>query len=157
MALRSRMNSLRRLTTIISRLQGGATAEASTVRAYSTVTDAKLKAHTTPGAVEFGQHSTQQQAGGASTGKKKRFGGDFMPVYVALGMITLAVTIGVYTVKHQIMHAPNVRMKKKERGTMPEVVDPERVAGEGDKFVKDSFFRKVANVQEFDPATKSDH
>ncbi|CAN0906078.1 hypothetical protein LINGRAHAP2_LOCUS24024 [Linum grandiflorum] len=72
-------------------------------------------------------------------------------------MITLAVSIGVYTAKHQIMHAPNVRMKKKERETVPEVLDPDRVAGEGDKFVKGSFFRKVANVQEFDSGITRDN
>ncbi|CAL1379780.1 unnamed protein product [Linum trigynum] len=74
--------------------------------------------------------------------------GEFMPVYVALGMITLAVTLGLYTAKEQIMHAPNVRVRKRERERVGEVVEPDRVAVEGDKFVKGSFFRKVAHVQE---------
>ncbi|CAI0428114.1 unnamed protein product [Linum tenue] len=83
---------------------------------------------------------------------KKQPRGEFMPVYVALGMITVAVTLGLYTAKEQIMHAPNVRVRKRERERVSEVVEPDRVAVEGDKFVKGSFFRKVAHVQEFDPS-----
>lgn len=74
----------------------------------------------------------------------------FMPVYVAIGMITLSVGFGAFTVVHQLKRAPNVFVKKSRRETLPELVEPERVAEDSDKFVKGSFFRKVAHVQDMD-------
>ena len=73
-----------------------------------------------------------------------------MPVYVSIGMIALSISLGLYTAKHQVLYAPNVRVRKKARETIPEVVDPDKVVEEADKFIKKSFFRKVAHVQELD-------
>lgn len=75
--------------------------------------------------------------------------GDYVPVYVALGMISLSVTLGLLTAKQQLMHAPDVRVKKSRRETLPEVVEPEHVAHESEEFIKKSLFRKVAHIQEF--------
>lgn len=56
----------------------------------------------------------------------------------------------MFTVWHQLGRAPNVYVKKSRRETIPEVVEPEHVAEEAEKFVKQSFFRKVAHIQDFD-------
>ncbi|KAL9335497.1 hypothetical protein Peur_072678 [Populus x canadensis] len=49
-----------------------------------------------------------------------------------------------------LLKAPNVRVKKKLRETIPEVVVPDKVVDEGKKFVEKSFYRKAAHVQEFE-------
>ncbi|MCD7458471.1 hypothetical protein HAX54_038346 [Datura stramonium] len=76
--------------------------------------------------------------------------GDFVPVYVALGLIALSAGFGVQTAMHQLKRAPNVSVKKSRRETIPEVTEPEEVVDDADKFIKKSFFRKVAHVQDFD-------
>jgi len=118
-----------------SRLRGTAT--------YATSTPPKLKSYAET-ADQFGHQYHQE----SKHGKKVR--GDFVPVYVAIGMITVAISLGLYTAKQQVLYAPNVRVRKKTRETVPEVVDPDKVVDEADKFIKKSFFRKVAHVQEFD-------
>ncbi|KAH9618172.1 hypothetical protein KSS87_004345 [Heliosperma pusillum] len=75
---------------------------------------------------------------------------DYVPVYVALGMITLSLSLGLYTAKQELLHGPDVRVKKTRRETLPEVVEPDTVAREAEDFVKKSLFRKVAHVQEFE-------
>ncbi|KAK9684382.1 hypothetical protein RND81_10G206000 [Saponaria officinalis] len=76
--------------------------------------------------------------------------GDYVPVYVALGMITLSLSLGLYTAKQELLHGPDVRVKKSRRETLPEVVEPDYVAREAEDFIKKSLFRKVAHVQEFE-------
>ncbi|KAB1199911.1 hypothetical protein CJ030_MR0G009077 [Morella rubra] len=83
------------------------------------------------------------------TGTSKSLKGDFVPVYVALGMIALSTGLGLYTGMHHLLRAPDVRVNKKRRETIPEVVEPDRVVEEAEKFITKSFFRKVAHVQEF--------
>nr|CAD1820512.1 unnamed protein product [Ananas comosus var. bracteatus] len=51
--------------------------------------------------------------------------GDYVPVYVALGLIVLSTSFGLYTAKQQLVYAPNVLVDKKKRETIPEVVDPD--------------------------------
>ncbi|CAD6256886.1 unnamed protein product [Miscanthus lutarioriparius] len=74
--------------------------------------------------------------------------GDYVPVYVALGLIALSVTLGLHTARQQLAHAPNVWMDKKKRETVPEVVAPELALDEAERFVDRSLFRKVAHVQD---------
>ncbi|KAL6319246.1 hypothetical protein AAG906_013920 [Vitis piasezkii] len=62
---------------------------------------------------------------------------DFVPVYVAMGMIAMSVTLGLCTAMHELMYSPAVE-------------DPDTVVDEGDKFVKKSLLRKVAHVQELE-------
>ncbi|CAA0827533.1 Unknown protein [Striga hermonthica] len=81
---------------------------------------------------------------------KSKMRGEFMAVYVLLGFIALQMGFGVFTVFHQMARAPNVALKKSRRETIPEVVEPERVAEDGEKFIKQSFFRKIAHIQDFD-------
>ncbi|KAM7483530.1 hypothetical protein LguiB_008113 [Lonicera macranthoides] len=76
--------------------------------------------------------------------------GDMVPVYVALGLILMSTGFGLYTGIHQLRRAPNVHVKKSRRETLPEVVEPERAVEEADRFIKKSFFRKVAHVQDFE-------
>ncbi|KAL6972943.1 hypothetical protein U1Q18_027118 [Sarracenia purpurea var. burkii] len=73
--------------------------------------------------------------------------GDFVPVCVALGLIAMSATLGLYTGMHQLARAPNVRVRKSMRETIPEVVEPDLVVEEGDKFIKKSLFRQVAHIQ----------
>ncbi|PWZ41560.1 hypothetical protein Zm00014a_029417 [Zea mays] len=74
--------------------------------------------------------------------------GDYVPVYVALGLIALSVTLGLHTARQQLAHAPNVWVDKKKRETVPEVAAPELALDEAEQFVDRSLFRKVANVQD---------
>ncbi|KAH6832437.1 hypothetical protein C2S53_020296 [Perilla frutescens var. hirtella] len=80
--------------------------------------------------------------------KSKLPKGDFFPVMMAVGMIGLSVSFGVFTAWHQLGRGPNIYVKKSRRETIPEVVEPERVAEEAEKFVNHSFFRKVAHIQD---------
>ncbi|KAL3570049.1 hypothetical protein D5086_027298 [Populus alba] len=118
-----------------SRLRGTAT--------YATSTPPKLKSYAET-ADQFGHQYHQESK------HSKKVRGDFVPVYVAIGMITVSISLGLYTAKQQVLCAPNVRVRKKTRETVPEVVDPDKVVDEADKFIRKSFFRKVAHVQEFD-------
>ncbi|KAE8805334.1 hypothetical protein D1007_18570 [Hordeum vulgare] len=74
--------------------------------------------------------------------------GDYVPVYVALGMIGLAVTLGAHTARQQLAHAPNVWLDKRKREAVPEVADPDLALDEAERFVGGSMFRKVAHVQD---------
>ncbi|XP_051148100.1 uncharacterized protein LOC127263155 [Andrographis paniculata] len=82
--------------------------------------------------------------------KSKLPKGDLVPVCVAVGMIVVSAGFGVYTAAHQLGRAPNVAVKKSRRETIPEVVAPEAVAEDAEKFLRGSFFRKVAHIQDAD-------
>ncbi|KAJ0680036.1 hypothetical protein HanPI659440_Chr16g0619831 [Helianthus annuus] len=62
----------------------------------------------------------------------------------------MSVSIGTYTATHQLKRSPNVFVKKSKRETLPELVEPEKVAEESEEFIKKSFFRKIAHVQDAD-------
>lgn len=111
--------------------------------AYSTSsTVPKMKAYA-PAASDYGyiHHQHQQQHG-------KSAKGDFVPVYVVIGMIFVSTGLGLHTAWLQLRNSPTVRVKKQRRETLPEVVEPEHVAEESDRFFQKSFFRKVAHVQD---------
>uniref|UniRef100_A0A453PI72 Uncharacterized protein n=4 Tax=Aegilops tauschii subsp. strangulata TaxID=200361 RepID=A0A453PI72_AEGTS len=74
--------------------------------------------------------------------------GDYVPVYVALGMIGLAGALGLHTARQQLAHAPNVWVDKRKREAVPEVADPDLALDEAERFVGGSVFRKVAHVQD---------
>ncbi|OVA17339.1 hypothetical protein BVC80_1837g147 [Macleaya cordata] len=77
--------------------------------------------------------------------------GEFVPVYVLTGLIVVAGIIGLHTANQQLRYNPAVRLNKKKRETLPEVVDPDHVVEESENFIKKSFFRKVAHLLlEFD-------
>ncbi|KAK3119047.1 hypothetical protein QOZ80_9BG0712820 [Eleusine coracana subsp. coracana] len=84
--------------------------------------------------------------GGPTKGKLR---GDYVPVYVALGLIVMSVSLGLGTARQQLAHAPNVRVDKKKRAqTVPEVAAPDLALDEAERFVGKSLFRKVAHVQD---------
>lgn len=110
---------------------------------YTTSTVPKIKAYAPSAAGDYGyaNHQYQQRHG-------KSAKGDFIPVYVAIGMIALSTGLGLHTAWQQLRNSPTVRVKKQRRETLPEVVEPDHVVEEADKYVKKSFFRKVAHVQD---------
>lgn len=86
---------------------------------------------------------------GKTEERKVKVKGEYVPVYVALGMIIMSMTFAIHTAKQQLMHSPGVYVKKSKRETLPEVVNPDEVADHADKFIRNSFFRKVAHIQDF--------
>ncbi|KAL4584657.1 hypothetical protein LXL04_009263 [Taraxacum kok-saghyz] len=108
--------------------------------AFSTSTSPKLKAYSPTADHGYGHHDPKP-------GPVK---GAYAPVYISLGLIAMSVSIGVFTATHQLKRAPNVSLKKSKRETLPELVEPEKVAEESDEFIKKSFFRKIAHVQDAD-------
>ncbi|KAJ1275722.1 hypothetical protein BS78_05G157700 [Paspalum vaginatum] len=97
-----------------------------------------------PGAFRSAATAAAEHAGG----KAKLPRGEFVPVYVSLGLIALSVALGLSTARQQLAHAPNVRVDKKKRETVPEVAAPDVALGEAERFVGGSLFRKVAHVQD---------
>ncbi|KAL6890244.1 hypothetical protein ACP4OV_009007 [Aristida adscensionis] len=86
--------------------------------------------------------------GGAAPKSAKLPRGDYVPVYVALGLIVASVSLGLATARQQLAHAPNVRVDKKKRETVAEVAAPDLAVDEAERFVGGSLFRKVAHVQD---------
>ncbi|KAE9610186.1 hypothetical protein Lalb_Chr07g0183911 [Lupinus albus] len=108
---------------------------------FTTSTAPKMKASpTATGDYNHSQHQYQQRNNAKPA--------NFVPIYVAIGMIAMATGLGLHTAWQQLRNSPTVRVKKEKRETLPEVVEPEHVAEEADNFVKKSFFRKVAHVQD---------
>ncbi|KAL8042853.1 hypothetical protein ABFX02_09G079100 [Erythranthe guttata] len=118
--------------------------EAGNYSSFTTLTSPKMKPYS-PTADNF-----VPSPGGGGGIKSKLPKGGFAPVFVAVGMIALSASFGVYTAAHQLRRNPSVSVRKSRRETIPEVVEPEHVAEEAEKFLKQSFFRKVAHVQDFD-------
>lgn len=80
----------------------------------------------------------------------RRSKGEWVPVYVAVGLILVAAGFGAHTVTQQIGRAPGVYVKKSRRESLPEVDDPDQQLELADRFVNKSFFRKIAHVQDYD-------
>ncbi|KAF8008873.1 hypothetical protein BT93_J0008 [Corymbia citriodora subsp. variegata] len=101
MAFRSR-NLLRSLSSRLNQTAG-----------FTTSTTPKMRAHALPiDRSEFDQV------------KKRMKKGDFVPVCVALGMITLSTSLGLYTAMRELKDSPTVWVRKSRRETLPEVVEP---------------------------------
>lgn len=109
--------------------------------AYTTSTIPKMKAYAPAADYGYVHHGQHQKHG-------KSAKGDFVAVYVAIGMISLSTGLGLHTAWQQLRNSPGVHVKKQRRETLPEVVEPDHVIEEADKFLKKSFFRKVAHVQD---------
>ncbi|KAL5700548.1 hypothetical protein ACHQM5_025975 [Ranunculus cassubicifolius] len=102
--------------------------------------------YNTPKTGGFAAEAAQQQHPKPSWSIK----GDYVPVYVALGLIVLALSFGGHTAMQQFKYSPAVQVSKKKRQEVPEVEEPEYVVGEAKKFIDNSFFRKVAHIQAYD-------
>lgn len=111
------------------------------LRNYTTAKTPRSKAYSTT-ATDYGGQRTST----TTTATK----GDFIPVYVSIGLISLSVSFGVYTAYLHLHENPSVRVNKKIRETVPEIEDPDRVLNEADRFANRSWFRKIAHIQEFD-------
>ncbi|CAI9113774.1 OLC1v1014444C1 [Oldenlandia corymbosa var. corymbosa] len=129
MALRSSQNLLK---SIAAGLGGG-------VSHFTTSTTPKSKAFS-PTIGELTKHNDFK----ARVIKK----GDIVPMSVAVGMIILSTSFGIYTATKELRTAPNVFVKKSRRETIPEVVEPEHVLEESEKFIKKSFFRRIAHLRD---------
>ncbi|KAL5700549.1 hypothetical protein ACHQM5_025976 [Ranunculus cassubicifolius] len=82
--------------------------------------------------------------------KPRTIKGEFVPMYAAMGSIVLALSFVFITAKQQLAYSPSVHLSKKKRGSFPEFSDPDYAIDESDKFIKKSFFRKVAHLQDVD-------
>ncbi|GAB2235753.1 hypothetical protein Droror1_Dr00026194 [Drosera rotundifolia] len=83
---------------------------------------------------------------------------DYAPVYVSLGLILLSTMLGLITVKQHLLHDPGVRVKKSRREKLVEVEEPEVVTVEAERFIKRSFFRRLAVVQQYEvPSPRGPH
>lgn len=118
----------------------------SNTRTYATSTIPKPQAHTQT--TDSQNRQSNQSPPPPNESSPRPLKREFAPVYVAVGMITLAVALGLHTMKQQLFHSPDVRVKKTERGTVPEVEKPEKVAEKAEGYQKNSLFRKVAHVQD---------
>lgn len=83
--------------------------------------------------------------GGSSASEYMK--GEYAPIYIVMGMVAVAVSIGTHTAKQQLLHSPVVNLNKKKRESIPEVEDPDTVITSADKFINKSFLRKVAHIQ----------
>ena len=92
-------------------------------------------------AAAAGEHPEADGKAGSGRGGLPR--GDYVPVYVALGLIALSAALGPHTARQQLAHAPNVYVDKKKREAVPEVA-----LDEAERYVGRSLFRKVAHVQD---------
>ncbi|KAJ3671789.1 hypothetical protein LUZ60_007868 [Juncus effusus] len=82
--------------------------------------------------------------------RKLKFRGEYMPVYVVLGLIVFSVSFGLNTARLHLAYNPNVLVDKKKRETVPEVVAPDWSLEEAKRLFEKSIFRKVAYLQDFD-------
>ncbi|KAJ3701535.1 hypothetical protein LUZ61_005240 [Rhynchospora tenuis] len=82
--------------------------------------------------------------------RKFNFRGDYVPIYVSLGLILFGTTLGLNTARLQLAYSPNVFVDKKKRETVPELVIPDWSLQVAERFIDKSVFRKVAHLQDFD-------
>ncbi|XP_031268075.1 uncharacterized protein LOC116126529 [Pistacia vera] len=101
---------------------------------------------TTPKMKQFAQSAGSAQAN--QSYNKFAMTGEFAPVYMVLGMLVVALTIGTHTAKQQLAHCPNVSVSKKKRRSISEVEEPDHAVSSADRFVNKSFLRKVAHIQD---------
>ena len=134
-----------KLRYMVNRLRSGSQSHYNYT--FTTSTSPKMQGQgNAPTAAKLGEER-RGRGRGRGRGSVK---GDFVPVYVALGMIVMSLTIGLHTAAHELMYSPEVHLRKSRRETLPEVEDPDTVVDEGDKFIKKSWFRKMAHVQDLD-------
>ncbi|KAF5746362.1 NADH-ubiquinone reductase complex 1 MLRQ subunit [Tripterygium wilfordii] len=113
-------------------------------RSFASSTAPKMKHFTPSAAADAATHAGHHY-------NKFAIIGEFAPVYVVLGMVVVALSIGGHTAKQQLVNSPSVHVSKKRRGSFPEAADPERSLAKADKFVNKSFLRKVGHIQERNP------
>lgn len=65
-----------------------------------------------------------------------------------VGMMGVAIAIGIHTAYKNLVHAPSVKLTKTNRGSVSEADHPEEQTNSGGKFVSTSFLRKVGHIQD---------
>lgn len=78
--------------------------------------------------------------------------GEYAPVYMVMGMVVVAISIGMHTAKQQLRHSPGVYLVKKKRESLPEADTPDVIAASGGRFINKSFLRKVGHIQDPHPS-----
>ncbi|KAK9153309.1 hypothetical protein Sjap_000789 [Stephania japonica] len=86
----------------------------------------------------------------SSKAKARSIKAEDAPIYMIVGMVVVVVAFAVHSGKQQLRYMPGVQVTKKNRGLMPEVADPDNVVQGAEKFIRKSFFRKVAHIQDSD-------
>ncbi|KAL1554256.1 hypothetical protein AAHA92_14836 [Salvia divinorum] len=88
----------------------------------------------------------------AKMGMLKKFttglGHAAIPVGALGGFVVVAILIGVHTATQHFVRSPIVHVTKKNRGSMPEVDEPDAYIRSGDNFINKSILRKVGHLQE---------
>jgi len=119
---------------------------AAAAQRYWRPSSSALQSRSAATAAAAGEHPEADGKAGSGRGGLPR--GDYVPVYMALGLIALSAALGPHTARQQLAHAPNVYVDKKKREAVPEVAAPEVALDEAERFVGRSLFRKVAHVQD---------
>jgi len=109
-------------------------------RPSSSVLQSRSAATAAAAAAEHPEAAARKAGTGGGRGLPR---GDYVPVYMALGLIALSAALGPHTARQQLAHAPNVYVDKKKREAVPEVA-----LDEAERYVGRSLFRKVAHVQD---------
>ncbi|XP_028771627.1 uncharacterized protein LOC114728837 [Neltuma alba] len=125
-----RMGSLR---SMVGQLRGGR-------RSITASTAPKMKPATLD--AENAHHAN---AHGLSSHSKT---GEWAPVQIVFGMVSVAVILAAHTAFQQLVRSPSVHVNKKKRESMPEVDEPDETVDSADKFINRSMLRKVAHIQD---------
>lgn len=82
--------------------------------------------------------------------------GEYAPVYIVMGFVLAAIAMATHTAKQQLMHFPSISISKKKRETLREMDDPDNSIHSADKFINNSFLRKLAHIQNENPTSHND-
>ncbi|XP_054795154.1 uncharacterized protein LOC129300605 isoform X2 [Prosopis cineraria] len=122
------------LRSMVGQLRGGR-------RSIATSTTPKMK----PATLDA-EHAHHANIHGASNSSHKI--GEWAPVQIVFGMVSVAVMLAAHTAYQQLVRSPSVHVNKKRRESMPEVDEPDLTIDSADKFINRSMLRKVAHIQE---------
>ncbi|WCJ26701.1 hypothetical protein M5689_008500 [Euphorbia peplus] len=98
-----------------------------------------------------GMAARSEAAEGIQKYNKYAITGEYAPIYMIGGFVTLALCIGIHTAKQQLLHAPGNYFSKKKRESFPEIDTPDSLVKGSHNFIKKSFLRKVAHIQQDSP------
>ncbi|XP_047955935.1 uncharacterized protein LOC125201739 [Salvia hispanica] len=79
---------------------------------------------------------------------KKKLGPSYSAIGMLGGCIVMAILMAGHTGTQHVVRSPIVHVSKTNRGSMPEVDNPDAYIRAGDNFINKSFFRKVGHLQE---------
>ncbi|KAH6786041.1 hypothetical protein C2S51_038496 [Perilla frutescens var. frutescens] len=95
---------------------------------------------------------TTHEEGGGKGGIFKKItaslGHAAAPIGVLAAICSVAVLIGAHTATQHFFRSPSVHVTKRNRGSMPEVDQPDVSIRSGDNLINKSFLRKVGHLQD---------